>query len=225
MSTKRVLVLADTNMPGALRTYRAISELPGVEPHILVCNHTNLTTLQQRALLWSGLPFFTRLGLRLRGRLHVFDKPLHDETVLAWLRAERFWLGLHGMGVIYRQSSISAFERGILNAHIGILPEFKGRSVMEWSLLAGAPTGVTTFFIDTGIDTGRDMIVKREVSVAGRGDILVAKNHLFSLDWDNYREAVRRLLDPAFQPEINEGGRRYYVMSNLLREVVTDLLK
>jgi hypothetical protein len=34
------------------------------------------------------------------------------------------------MGVIYREALFAAFGRGVLNAHIGLLPEYRGRSVM-----------------------------------------------------------------------------------------------
>jgi methionyl-tRNA formyltransferase len=142
-----------------------------------------------------------------------------------WIREQRYAVGLHDMGVIYRQPLIAAFERGLLNSHIGILPEYKGRSVMEWSLLAGRPTGITVFFVDTGIDTGAEIVLRREVSVLGKHrDIASAKDALFERDGEMYREALVKLEDPSFQPERNEGGRRYYVMSGLLREVVGELL-
>src|SRR5437016_1003145 len=95
---------------------------------------------------------------------------------------------------------------------------------MEWSLLAGKPTGITVFFVDPGIDTGREIVLRREFPVSGRGDIEASKRFLFERDGEMYREALARLLAPGFAPEENLGGRRYYVMSGLLRSVVEELL-
>jgi hypothetical protein len=224
----KVLVLAD-NMIVALRVLDEVRKVPGVEAHALLCNNARLPRWKFFLQHWLVIArrFFRRAGeiaaLRRAGRLHLVGAPLHDERVLEWIRRERFDVGLHDMGVIYRQPAISAFTRGILNAHIGILPEYRGRSVMEWSLLAGAPTGVTVFFIDTGIDTGREIVLQREVPVGGR-DIQSAKDGLFARDGEMYRLALERLLAPGFVPGTNEGGRRYYVMSGLLRGVVAQLL-
>ncbi len=43
---------------------------------------------------------------------------------------------------------------GTLNAHPAILPFARGVGVVEHSLLRGIPAGVTTHFVETGIDTG-----------------------------------------------------------------------
>ena len=66
-------------------------------------------------------------------------------------RAPKFDIGLHKANVIYRESSISCFRMGILNSHIGLLPKYRGRCVMEWSLLNDDPTGLSVYFIDSGI--------------------------------------------------------------------------
>lgn len=42
----------------------------------------------------------------------------------------------------------------VLNAHSGHLPQIRGMSALEWSLLLRQPLGVTIHLIDEGIDTG-----------------------------------------------------------------------
>src|SRR5436309_2693224 len=49
---------------------------------------------------------------------------------------------------------IEAFRLGILNAHIGVLPAYRGMNVAEWAALEGGSVGCSVHFIDTGIDTG-----------------------------------------------------------------------
>ncbi len=42
----------------------------------------------------------------------------------------------------------------IINAHFAQLPRHRALDAMAWSILAGAPTGLATHFVDEGIDTG-----------------------------------------------------------------------
>jgi len=43
---------------------------------------------------------------------------------------------------------------GVLNVHLGLLPQIRGMSSPEWSLLSGVPVGITFHYMDAGIDTG-----------------------------------------------------------------------
>lgn len=224
-----VLVLAD-GVPAVARIFSALTNCGALEVHGLICNNgqqprRKFYARQLAALLREG-PGGRRALLRAwrQGQLHLRGAPLHQAETVAWLGRRRFWIGLHAMGVIYQSPVLAAFSRGVLNAHIGLLPEYRGRSVMEWSLLAGRPTGISVFFVDAGIDTGRDLVVRQEVDVTGLGDVGAAKAYLFSLDGMMYREAIRRLLQPDFVPGSNTGGYRYYVMSQLLVDVVNELL-
>jgi methionyl-tRNA formyltransferase len=44
---------------------------------------------------------------------------------------------------------------GVLNAHPGWLPRYRGTDVVAHAVLAGGPIGATVHFVDAGIDTGR----------------------------------------------------------------------
>jgi len=57
-------------------------------------------------------------------------------------------------GNILRKQLLEVPRLGVLNAHLGLLPEIRGMSSPEWSLLQHIPVGVTIHFMDTGIDTG-----------------------------------------------------------------------
>jgi methionyl-tRNA formyltransferase len=60
-------------------------------------------------------------------------------------------------GNILRQSLLEVPRLGVLNAHLGLLPEIRGMSAPEWSLLKHVPVGVTIHYIDAGIDTGPNL--------------------------------------------------------------------
>ena len=98
--------------------------------------------------------------------LNVFlPTSLDDPDSIAQLKAMKLDVGLHNSAVIYRDPTISAFRLGILNSHIGLLPKYRGRCVMEWSLLQGDPTSISVFFTDSGLDTGSRIAFSDEVAV------------------------------------------------------------
>jgi len=129
--------------------------------------------------------------------------------------------------VIYREPTISAFRLGILNAHIGILPKYRGRSVVEWSILQGDRTGVTVFFIDSGIDTGGRIVLREFIPSDGWKDVGALKNMLFGCDARLYRQALEALMSSEFRFDSNDisKGRRYYVMSKMLTQGVNEILR
>jgi methionyl-tRNA formyltransferase len=142
------------------------------------------------------------------------------------LRAASPSVGLHASGVIYRQPLLDVFTLGVLNAHIGLLPRYRGRSVLEWSLFHGDPTGITVFFVDSGIDTGPRIVLRREVNVSECPGVVEAKRYLFSLDGDMFADALMRLqgnATPATRQAVTD-GTRWYVMSSLFTNVASALL-
>lgn len=59
---------------------------------------------------------------------------------------------------------------GTINAHTGWLPAYRGRNANLWAFLQGDPTGITTHFVDPGVDTGP--ILLREPFPIGPGDTI-----------------------------------------------------
>ncbi len=57
-------------------------------------------------------------------------------------------------GNILRRPVLELPRLGVLNVHLGLLPEIRGMSSPEWSLLKNVPVGITIHYMDEGIDTG-----------------------------------------------------------------------
>lgn len=56
-------------------------------------------------------------------------------------------------------------SKGTINLHASLLPRYRGAAPIQWAIIKGeSRTGVTTFFIDEGIDTGH-IILQREVDI------------------------------------------------------------
>jgi methionyl-tRNA formyltransferase len=63
-------------------------------------------------------------------------------------------------GQILRPAVLEIPPLGCINVHGSLLPELRGAAPIQWSVIRGYPeTGVTTMFMDPGMDTG-DMILK-----------------------------------------------------------------
>ncbi len=56
-------------------------------------------------------------------------------------------------------------QYGCINVHGSLLPKYRGAAPIQWAVLNGEKvTGVTTMYMDVGMDTG-DMILKEEVVI------------------------------------------------------------
>ena len=55
--------------------------------------------------------------------------------------------------------------KGCINVHGSLLPKYRGAAPIQWAVLNGDKrTGITTMYMDEGMDTG-DMILKKEVEI------------------------------------------------------------
>ena len=79
-------------------------------------------------------------------------------------------------GDILREEFLKVPRLGVLNSHLALLPEIRGMSSPEWSLLAGVPLGVTIHSMDTGIDTG-PILLRREFPYASDCNSLTDLRH------------------------------------------------
>lgn len=68
-------------------------------------------------------------------------------------------------GQILSQEILNIPKYGCINIHGSLLPKYRGSSPIQWSIINGETiTGVTTMFMDVGIDTG-DMLLKSELPI------------------------------------------------------------
>lgn len=68
-------------------------------------------------------------------------------------------------GKILPKEILDIPQYGCINVHASLLPQYRGAAPVQWSVLNGDKiTGVTTMYMDVGMDTG-DMILKQEVEI------------------------------------------------------------
>ena len=70
---------------------------------------------------------------------------------------------------------------GTFNVHASLLPQYRGAAPINWAIINGEKkTGVTTFFLDHKIDTGR-MILQKEFDIPVTADVEYVYDGLMNL--------------------------------------------
>jgi len=65
-------------------------------------------------------------------------------------------------GRILTRSVLDVARHGAINAHFSLLPRYRGAAPVAWALVRGeTETGVTTFRLDEGLDTGDVLLARR----------------------------------------------------------------
>lgn len=68
-------------------------------------------------------------------------------------------------GKILPKQILEIPKYGCINVHGSLLPEYRGAAPIQWAIIDGKKvTGITTMFMDEGMDTG-DMLLKKEVEI------------------------------------------------------------
>jgi len=131
-------------------------------------------------------------------------------------------------GNILRDQVLKVPRLGVLNSHLALLPEIRGMSSPEWSLLSGVPLGITIHFMDSGLDTG-PILLRREFAGADDCDSLAdLRNRMIAEGIELIAEAVAGLdsgtISPVPQAE-RETDRQFFVMHERLQAEATRRLK
>lgn len=123
-------------------------------------------------------------------------------------------------------SWLSVPRLGTINAHYGLLPEYRGMNVTEWSVLRGDPIGVTVHLVEPEIDTGAILLQERIALEPGDTFASLRRKH---------QELAAKLLVSATKalangtarpvPQARDAGRQYYRMHPALRSVAERRLR
>ncbi|MBP2650176.1 MAG: Methionyl-tRNA formyltransferase [Firmicutes bacterium] len=69
-------------------------------------------------------------------------------------------------GQILSSAILELPKLGCINVHASLLPAYRGAAPIHWAVINGEQvTGVTTMYMDVGLDTG-DMILKEEIPIS-----------------------------------------------------------
>ena len=103
----------------------------------------------------------SRLGLRIAQPPKVST----EEGVLLLREADPDVIVVAAYGQILRRSVFGLPRLGTINIHASLLPRHRGAAPVSWAIIQGdRETGVTTFFIEEGLDTGKTLL-ERSLSI------------------------------------------------------------
>jgi folate-dependent phosphoribosylglycinamide formyltransferase PurN len=131
-------------------------------------------------------------------------------------------------GNILRKQLLDVPRLGVINMHLGLLPEIRGMSSPEWSLLKDVPVGVTVHYVDWGIDTG-PVLQRCEFPDAAQCDSLAdLRNRLIAFGIERVAEVIlavdRGSLAASPQSELDRDNQ-YFVMHEWLQTCAVERLK
>jgi folate-dependent phosphoribosylglycinamide formyltransferase PurN len=150
-----------------------------------------------------------------------YANDVNGERSLSWLRRLAPDLIVYTGGGILRRPLIDIPTLGVINAHSGLLPEYRGMNVTEWALLNRDEIGITVHFIDTGIDTGRILFTRRMQVTPEDVSINALRARVGCATVDALVEAVGMLERGAVAPinQVPGDSKQYFVMHEKLLEV------
>ena len=96
-------------------------------------------------------------------------------------------------GRILRRETLALLPKGFVNIHFSLLPRYRGAAPAQWALINGeTETGVSAFRIDSGLDTG-PLLGVRKVPVAKEDDAPALMDKLAASGVELFLETARAM--------------------------------
>lgn len=135
-----------------------------------------------------------------RGLPVLQPERLKDEVFLDELRALRADLQIVVAFRMLPEVVWNMPPMGTFNLHASLLPQYRGAAPINWAVINGeTETGITTFFLQHEIDTGR-VIQQVRVPISETDCVGDVHDRLMLLGGQLVTETVDRILDGTVQP-------------------------
>lgn len=163
---------------------------------------------------------------RIEGIPMIITSNIHSIKTCKLLRESELDLLINAGGGIFKPGVIGAIRIGILNAHMGLLPDMRGMNVLEWSIFYGKQIGVTLHLIDRGIDTG-DILAFRRITIEKGDSISDLRDKSGIVNFELFAKALADFKTDTVnrKKQLPEMGRQYFIMHFRLRSYVERKLR
>ena len=137
----------------------------------------------------------------LRHNIRVLQpEKLKDEDFLAELRSLQADLQIVVAFRMLPEVVWNMPRLGTFNLHAALLPQYRGAAPINWAIINGdTKTGITTFFLDHDIDTGR-VIQQESVPIGPDDNVEDVHDRLMMLGADLVCETVRNICEGKVHP-------------------------
>jgi len=113
-------------------------------------------------------------------------------------------------GQILPQSVLDIPTHGCINVHASLLPRYRGAAPINKAIIDGATeTGITTMYMDVGLDTG-DMLVKKTLTIGAEETAGELHDRLAVLGREAMEETLRQLCAGTLQREVQDDAQSSY---------------
>lgn len=190
-------------------------------------NHDNLGKLaQERQLSFNSLKEFARqkeIAYRVVG-------DLNEPRCEALLRETAPDAVVFTGGGLLRGNILKIPKIGVLNCHTGILPQYRGMDVVEWTAAEGKAAtvgfGATLHLMDTGVDSG-PILLRKTINPQPGEDFNIIRERLEVVMVELMLAGIRKLRDGELQPQPQNAadGRQYYVMHPRVKQFAARMLE
>jgi methionyl-tRNA formyltransferase len=103
-------------------------------------------------------------------------------------------------GMILPSAILNLPPYGCVNVHASLLPKYRGAAPIQWALLNGEKkTGVTTMFMNEGLDTG-PILLQEETEITDEDNAETLGEKLSDLGVSLLMKTVRGLKDSSLKP-------------------------
>lgn len=132
------------------------------------------------------------------------------EDCVAFLREQKPDLFIVvAFGQILSQELLDIPAYGCINVHASLLPRYRGSAPMQWCIINGEKeTGVTTMFMDAGLDTG-DMLVKETLPIGEDATLEDVHDGLMHLGAEALHKTLTKLSDGTLVRHPQTGTSNY----------------
>jgi methionyl-tRNA formyltransferase len=158
----------------------------------------------------------------------VYCNDLNDSNVVKGIKKAKPDLVVFTGGGLIRQDILENSGAGILNCHMGLLPQYRGMDVIEWPILENnlQEIGMTVHFMDKGVDTG-DILRVRKVEIMPGESIKQIRERFEPIMCREIVAACLDYLNGRLQrsPQKQVDGKQYFIMHPRLIDLAESKLK
>jgi methionyl-tRNA formyltransferase len=138
------------------------------------------------------------------------DKLRRSETVAELATLAPDLIVVVAYGQILPKSVLDIPAHGCINVHASLLPKYRGAAPINKAIINGeTETGITTMFMDVGLDTG-DMLVKKSITIGPEETAGQLHDRLAALGRLAMEETLRQLCAGTLQREPQDDTQSSY---------------
>ena len=150
--------------------------------------------------------------LALKYEIPVFQpQKLREPAVVEELKAlQPDLIVVVAYGQILPKSVLEIPQYGCINVHASLLPKYRGAAPINKAIIDGeTETGVTTMYMDVGLDTG-DMLIKRSLPIGENETAGELHDRLAAIGREAMEETLRQICDGTLKAEKQDDERTCY---------------